>query len=203
MLSSLHPATRILCWVAFAFLAQFLDAPQLVLTGTLAAILLSRGLWPSFWSMLLRARWLLLSLTLIYGWATPGESWLNLAYAPSVDGLQAGLMQAGRLALMLAALALLLGHTDRNELLAGIYCLMRPCARLGWSAERAAVRIWLTLHYAETAPAGGTLAQRLQSAFAMPVPVADMALEIECRTFTWRDGAAGVALMACMAALLP
>ena len=199
--SALHPATRIVCWMAFAVLVPRLPVVLLAAASMVLSALLAFGAWPSFVRLAARARWLLVSLVLIYAWATPGEAVFAIPLSPSGAGLQAGALQAWRLALMLAALALLLAGAAKQELLEGLYCLMRPFKRLGFAPERAAARLWLTLHYAEAPASGGTLAQRLQAAFA-PSAADAAPVVIEHRPFTWRDGAAGVLLALLAAALL-
>lgn len=106
--------------------------------------------------LLKRARWLFLSILLIYAFATPGEYVAGFpdAFAPTYEGLQSGLMQALRLAAMLGALSLMLATSSREQFMSGIYFLLRPFRLLGISPERFSARLWLTLHYAETMPKG-------------------------------------------------
>lgn len=147
----LHSATKVLLWVILAVSIQFLGA--FALAGASAGVLVlavfgkARGLR----RLLRRTRWLFLSLILIYGFASPGStvapSWG--AWSPSWQGLQAGAMQAWRLALLLAGLSVLLATTPRNDLLQGLYVLLRPGRRLGLDVDRIALRTWLTLDYAE------------------------------------------------------
>ena len=51
----------------------------------------------------------------------------------------------------LAGLAILLDRLHRQQLIAGLYTLFAPLQWLGMSRERLAVRLALTLHYAEAA----------------------------------------------------
>lgn len=160
----LHPASRILLWLAFALCIPWLRPSEL---ATVAALLfLPLLLWhpAQYLKLLRRARWLLISLILVYAFATPGEP--LLAGLASREGLQAGAIQALRLMALLAALAYLLATTSRDSLLAGLYCLLRPFAALGADVDRIAARIWLTLHYAEQAGPRhpGEWRQRLQAA---------------------------------------
>lgn len=149
--SGLCPLNRILIWLAFA-----LSLPWL---RTLAMLGISLLLLPillilhrsQFIIQLRRTRWLLLSILLIYAWATPGENLIDAlgAFSPSREGLQAGAVQAWRLAILLAGLALLLATTPGRQLLAGMYQLLRPWCKLGVPGDRLAARVWLTLYYAE------------------------------------------------------
>lgn len=147
----LHPATRILMWLFFAlFLPWLHPSAMLVVTLLLIPLLLTRGR-SAFIRQLRRTRWLLLSIFLIYALATPGENLVEVlgAFSPTREGLDAGVMQAWRLGLLLAGLALLLAATPGKLLLSGMYTLLRPWQRLGVASERIAARIWLTLYYAE------------------------------------------------------
>jgi energy-coupling factor transporter transmembrane protein EcfT len=196
---SLHPATRIGVWILFAAAVaagrwEFLAASAAVLAGWLAlarpAILLP---------MLRRARWLLLSLVLVYAIATPGAPLPLWEGGPglSAEGLAQGMLQAARIALMIGALALLLAATSVEELIAGLSTLLRPLAPLGVDAERVALRLALTLEYARRrAPRrrgdwSGALAAALEPDTAAPAPV-----RLPRIPFTWRDGAvAGAAAL--------
>lgn len=153
---NIHPAIRIISLLMLAVIAQWLDIPQL--SGLLLILLLwvAQSGWSDNWRLFRRARWLLVSLLLIYAFATPGElvpgwpEWM----APTYEGLRGGLAQALRLIVMLTGLAGLLARGGRDTWISGIYTLIRPLAVVGISAERFAVRLWLTLHYVEHAPAG-------------------------------------------------
>jgi energy-coupling factor transport system permease protein len=111
-----------------------------------------------FWRLLRRVRWLLLFLLLIFAFNTPGEyvkQWpldVGQAFAPTYEGLSAGLLQTAKLCIMLAGLALLLATTNRENLIAGFYLLASPLRIIKLSPERFAARLWLTLHYVEQAP---------------------------------------------------
>lgn len=146
-----HPATLILIWLGFAIAAPALGLAQLALVSLPLLALPLRARDAGAWRMLRRARWLLLSLLLVYAFATPGDPALPIlgAYSPTLQGLAGGALQAWRLALLLLALSLLLRACPREALLDGLYTLLRPFRALGLDPERVAVRLWLTLHYAE------------------------------------------------------
>lgn len=191
---SLHPATKILLWMAFAFVVQRLDFAILALASVLAALWLTRigGLSEGLF-MLRRARWLLLSLWLIYAFATPGDLLFPLlgSFSPSLQGMHGGALQAWRLALLLAALALLLHACPQESLLSGLYVLLRPFRAIGLNPDRAAVRLWLTLHYARQQSRQKMQAWReeLRSALC-PAPDAALQVTLEMPAFTWRDAMA-------------
>lgn len=186
----LHPATRILLFVICAVALQWLH--HAALTGLSAAliVLLARLRVREFAVLMRRARFLLFSLATIYAFATPGENFLPAwgAMSPTVEGIQSGALQAWRLAVLLAALALLLGTTTREKLLAGLYVLLRPFKFLGVDAERIAVRLWLTLHYAEGAarPKGAAWLPSMRQALE-PGPVAASVVTLEAARLGWPD----------------
>lgn len=111
-----------------------------------------------FFHLLRRTRWVMLSLLLIYAWSTPGQPlWPQLgAFSPTHEGMADGLVQLLRLLAALGGLAILLDRLHRQQLIAGLYTLFMPLRLFGLSRERAAVRLALTLHYAEVAMMRGT-----------------------------------------------
>jgi energy-coupling factor transport system permease protein len=153
-MNGLHPLSRILALLLLAAVVQFMKLAVLVPVGLLlAAFALMRS--PRLLkTMLYRSRWLLLTMLLIFAFSTPGEYLANWPFeaAPTYEGLTSGLLQAARLIVMLAGLAWLLGTTSREDLMAGIYLLLRPLRLLGLAPERFTARLWLTLHYVEQSP---------------------------------------------------
>ena len=156
-------------------------------------------------NLLRRTRWLLLSLILIYAFATPGSSLLPQwgTYSPTTEGVRSGVMQAWRLVLLLLALALLMASSTRENLLAGLYTLLRPFKIIGANPERAAARLWLTLHYAEQGAAikRKEWMQTIQHGLEPPaITVAEIHLQVP--KFTWLDAfILAIATLLCVAAL--
>lgn len=146
--------TRILALLLLAVAVQFMRLAVLTPFGLLLAAIALLRTPLLLKTMLYRSRWLLLTMLLIFAFTTPGEYLPNwpFAVAPTYEGLTSGLLQAARLAVMLTGLALLLGATSREELMAGIYLLLRPLGLLGLAPERFTARLWLTLHYVEQSP---------------------------------------------------
>ena len=163
----MHPSLRILLLMLLAMAVQFMGLYALAFSGVAlfaAAMYWHIGLLAR---ILLRSRWLLLTLLLVYAFTTPGEYLRGWdAYAPTYEGIRQGLLQAVRLALMLAGLAILLGTTPRVDMMAGIYQLIRPLRRIGISVDRFTARLWLTMHYVETERPKGKAAfwERFESA---------------------------------------
>jgi energy-coupling factor transport system permease protein len=148
-----HPAVLILAWITLAIVAQALPAAGLVM---LAPLLLGLALMldaRQLTRLLRRTRWILLSLLLIYAYTTPGAGWLPELgrYSPTIEGVGEGFIQLGRLLSMLSGLAILLSLLSQSEFIGGIHALVYPLRWLGLSRERVAVRLALTLEYAEPA----------------------------------------------------
>lgn len=148
-----HPATLIFLWACLVLAMQSLQATALLLAGlpllAVAGLRSADRLLP----LLRRTRWIMLSLLLIYSYATPGEAvWASLGqFSPTHEGLNDGLLQLCRLLFMLAGLSILLGLLPQPRLISGLYTLCYPLRYAGLSRERLAVRLALTLHYAESA----------------------------------------------------
>jgi energy-coupling factor transport system permease protein len=102
--------------------------------------------------LLRRTRWILVSLLVIYAFLTPGDAVWSLPFpSPTREGLQDGLMQLSRLLCVLAGLSILLTSLSQERLISGLYIFSYPLRYIGVSSERIAVRLALTLRYAERA----------------------------------------------------
>lgn len=149
---SLHPTIQILLWILLVLLLQRWP-PTLVLAVSLLCSAVA--LWldsTQFLRLLRRTRWIALSLLLVYAWATPGTALLDGfgSLSPTYEGLLDGVLQLGRLLSALASLAILLASLSQERLIGGLYALALPLRLFGLSRERFAVRLALTLDYAET-----------------------------------------------------
>ncbi len=148
-----HPAAQILTWcLLIASLQCLTRVPLLFAAGS---VLLS-AMWLShrkLAQLLRRTRWIMLSLLLVYAYTTPGEPLLAMLgmFSPIREGLSDGLLQLTRLLAVLAGLAILLDRLHRQQLIAGLYTLLAPLQLIGVSRQRIAVRMALTLQYAEIA----------------------------------------------------
>jgi len=147
----LHPATQILIWCVLVAAMQFLTPATLLVTGALVLSLAFALSSHKFVQLVRRTRWILFSLWLIYAYSTPGQAVWDAPFSPSLEGLLDGGLQLMRLLVALAGLAILLDRLHRQQLMAGLYSLFAPLEWLGLSRERLAVRLALTLHYAEVA----------------------------------------------------
>lgn len=148
-----HSAAIILLWLFLTIALQALTTLPLLASGTIICAI-TLALSPSrFYTLLRRTRWIMFSLLLIYGYVTPGTAlWENAGtWSPTQEGLLDGALQLCRLAAALAGLSIVLSLLTRQQLVGGIYVLVYPLQFLGITRERIAVRLALTLHYAETA----------------------------------------------------
>lgn len=142
-----HPATLLLTWCGFALALQSVGLP--VLSGLTLVCLALAALYAQkrCFRLLWRARWLLLSLALLFLLVTPGEYlpgvWgqLGLTY----DGLLHAGEQIGRFVAMLASLALLHESVGTSGLLVGLYVLLAPFP----GREMTVVRLLLVLEFVE------------------------------------------------------
>lgn len=149
----LHPALLIVTWCVFVAGLQRAPFMPLLLTAMLTLML---GAWMAggkLLKLLRRTRWIMLSLLCIYAYTTPGPALLPIlgSWSPVTEGLMDGSVQLMRLLAALAGLAVLLDRLHRLQLIAGLYSLFAPLRFLGLSRERCAIRLALTLHYAEVA----------------------------------------------------
>ena len=151
MRMQLHAATKILLWVLLAALLQSLPIVTLSLMSGILLLLMFYNKTHNYFLLLRRTRWLMISLLMIYGYASPGDPVLPMlgAFSPIIQGVQAGAMQVWRLLMLLAGLAVLFSTTTQEDLLTGLYVIMRPFNRFGMNAEKITLRVWLTLNYAK------------------------------------------------------
>ncbi len=148
-----HPAAQILAWCLLVATLQALGLSVLLIAAGLILLATLAVSGRKFIHLLRRTRWIMLSLLLIYAYSTPGQPLLPQAgvLSPTHEGAIDGSLQLLRLLAALGGLAILLDRLHRQQLIAGLYTLLAPLRLLGLSRERAAVRLALTLHYAEVA----------------------------------------------------
>lgn len=156
---NVHPASQIITWSLVTVSLQML-VPEVLLVASstifLCAFLFSHH---KFMLLLRRTRWVMISLLLIYAYSTSGRALapaLDLL-SPTMEGLTDGGVQLMRLLAALAALSILLDRLHRDQLIYGLYVLFVPLQWIGISRDRLAVRLSLTLHYAETTMLRGSM----------------------------------------------
>lgn len=143
----LHPVVPLLTWLIFAIGLQWLALSWLIVVAGASFVLACLTAAERTANLLRRSRWLLLSLVVLYGFATPGE------YLPGIpgdigmswDGLHHGAVQLGRLLAMLTSLAVLHQAVGTHGLLAGLHSLLKP---FPWRAVTV-LRLMLVLDYVE------------------------------------------------------
>lgn len=128
--------------MALAGVSQTLSLP-LLLALVLLLILLNRS--PQKWIGLWHARWLLLTILVLYAGFTPGEP-----LSPQLPGLsREGFLEAARrmliLVLLIQAVGLLLRTTPVPQLVDGLIFLLQPLRILGFDHQRFARRLGLSL----------------------------------------------------------
>jgi energy-coupling factor transport system permease protein len=128
-------------------IALFLGCSGLALAALIVA--------PSDLNLLVRrSRWLLLTMLVMFGWLTPGTP-LPPVPGATREGLFLAADYIARLLVALATLALLLKCLDPSRLVVGMRALLAPIELLGFSRDRVAVRLALTLQEVEAARNGG------------------------------------------------
>lgn len=147
----MHPATRLLILLLLLFASQGLTA------GTVWAVILTLPLFGQralsrCWQLIRRARWLLLSLLLIFAWGSVGEALWSGPLAPTHEGLRDALDHLGHLLLAIAGVAVLLTTTSSTEIISGARHLLKPWRYIGINPDRGLVRLLLVLHYLEVSP---------------------------------------------------
>ncbi|HEY6096013.1 MAG TPA: CbiQ family ECF transporter T component [Gallionellaceae bacterium] len=186
----LHPVTPLLLWVGLAVLTQASQGMLLLLMAAGSVLL---ALWRAdrrFLSLLRRTRWILLSLVLLYAYVTPGEPMFAQwgGFSPVREGVLEGALQLARLLTILASLALLLSLLAREQIIAALHALLFPLQYAGLARERMAVRLALTLHYAEQQLQFGATDRATISRMLDFAPTSGSVVELHTQRLGWRDG---------------
>ncbi len=147
----MHSATRLIILFLLLFVSQGLTG------GVLWAVMLPFVLFgypmlSRYWHLIRRARWLLLSLLLIFAWGSVGEPLWSGPLAPTREGIGEAFDHLGHLLLAFAGVAALLSTTSPGEMISGARYLLQPLRSAGIDADRGLVRLLLVLHYLEESP---------------------------------------------------
>ncbi len=139
-----------LLYVLSALAVPGLSLFQLGVLGTTLAPFVLRRL-AALSVLFRRTRLLFLLLILVSAFTLPGEAFLPILgnLSPSREGLLQGLGQAGRLAVLLLLLDVLVLRLPVADLLTGVHGVLRPFAPSGSGPERVALRLALTLQAME------------------------------------------------------
>lgn len=185
-----HPAVYIYLWMCLAVAVPLLQTNILILLVCILSVMAIKVGSIQFYILLRRTRWILLSVLAIYAYTSPGAAlWPQLGlFSPITEGLEDGLMQLLRLLTILASVSILLSFLSQAQLIAGIYVLSRPLTFVGLSTERIAVRLGLTLQYAENAmqETAKNWRDSLESLLT-PLPVNPSVIELSVNKLSRRD----------------
>ncbi len=145
-----HPATFIFLWILFVLSTAHLSLAYLSL---FSLVLLFLSVFYPFllWRLFKRSKILFLSTLFIYAYSGNGRYlYPALGWAsPSIEGLYAGMYSILHLWCMVSSLLLLRQYLDARAWLRGMLGLLQPLAWSGLPVQRLAVRLCLTLQYAE------------------------------------------------------
>lgn len=152
-LGDLHPAVQLFAWMALVISVQILSPLLVFLFCALLTLSAFKLSGERFAQLLRKTRWIAVSLLLIYAYTSPGELlWAQLGIlSPVYEGVIQGLLQLARLIIVLAGLAILLTQLTQSQLISGLYTWLKPLDFLGGARKRAAIRLALTLSYADHA----------------------------------------------------
>ena len=147
----INPTTQLLLLLMFALTLNVWTLNTLLLVFF---ILLSLHVYfknKHYFVLMKRLKWFYMVLFVVFVFNTPGQHIPNWpAWAqPTYEGLVTGLKQFVRIATILAVLSLVLINNNKQQLISGLYFLMKPLAYFGLDVKRFSARLWLTLHYVE------------------------------------------------------
>ncbi|MDR3300687.1 MAG: energy-coupling factor transporter transmembrane protein EcfT [Candidatus Accumulibacter sp.] len=149
--TSLHPATCLLGWLSLLVAVQCLSGTTLLIACLIVPLcgkrVTRRGV-----RLIWRARWLLVSLLIVFAWGVTGEPLWDSGMAPTFAGIDEALKHFGRLFLVLVVVAAFLEFMPLPDLLAATHTLLTPFRRLGMDADRGMVRLILALRCVENLP---------------------------------------------------
>jgi energy-coupling factor transporter transmembrane protein EcfT len=148
---AVHPTTRLIVWLLLLLAVQGLSGGALACAFAVLPLAGARGLRRGA-KLVWRARWLLLSLFVIFAWGIAGTALWDGPYAPTQEGLSEVREHLGRLLLMLMAVAIFLERMSIADLLEATHTLLGPLRVVGFDADRGVVRLMLALRYVETLP---------------------------------------------------
>ena len=179
----MHPSARILIAILSALALPGLSFFYLLVLS-LPLVLFGLATPLRSFNLLRRARWLFVGIVLIYAYQLPGPAMIDgWTWGPSQIGIEAGVMQAWRLAAMLLLIDLLLLRLPVEALLSGLYVLLSPLKGLGFSVEAVSVRLGLTLKALAQGAQRGLVNLSLAIAEAR---AADLPATVTIHRYPWR-----------------
>lgn len=151
-----HPASLLLAWAGMVLVLPVLSPA--ILASLLVPVLLGAILFARSRTLTLfrRARWLLVSIVVLFAFATPGVAlpppWAGLGL--TWDGLQLAAEHVARLILLLASLSVLHEFLGTEGIVSGLYWLIGPLAGRHGLRERIVVRVMLVVEFVESGSGG-------------------------------------------------
>lgn len=190
----LHPTIRLVLWLLLLVAVQSMNGAALVAALLLLPILGCRILQHGG-RLVRRARWLLISMLVIFFWNVPGDPLWNGPLAPTHQGIGEGLTQLGRLLLVLMSVAAFLETMPIPDLLSATHTLFKPLRRFGLDSDRGVVRLMLALQYFESLPRPRDWRNLLD----VPAASTNEYVELKHRLLRWPDYVVLIALAVAMA----
>ena len=148
---SIHPTIRLALWVAAVLGVQALSGVELVLAFVALPVVGGRALRRGG-RLIWRARWLVLSLLVVFAWGVSGTPLWSSGFAPTEEGVLEGVTHLGRLLLVLMAVATFLEYVSVEELLSATHVLLKPLRFFGLDPDRGVVRLMLVMRAVESMP---------------------------------------------------
>lgn len=146
----MHPVIQLLALILLAAALPFAEPAQLACVTLLLVMLFgffAQSSWRRWFESVMRLRWLLLSLLILYGWFTPGEELWSVAGVnlPSREGVLLGLHRALILVLLIGVVRWVLDGLSHQQVVAALIRILAPLALFGFPVERLAERVGLSL----------------------------------------------------------
>jgi hypothetical protein len=179
-----HPATLLLAWAGFALAMPLLPLALSLLLTVPAFVAAIRFARERTLALLRRARWLFLSIALLFAFATPGLTVPGLLgqIGLTQDGVLLATEHLARLLLLLVTLALLHEHLGTAGFVTGLHWLLGPLFHWQGLREKIVVRLMLVVEFVEGGNIKGSWRDWLDSADTGP-----QSLTLAIRQPHWPD----------------
>ncbi len=148
-MKAIHPGLAILTFLLFALGVAHGGWTTVALAWamTLPLLLFFPPHWATIARLVIRMRWLWLSLLVLYFWFTPGRLLIPSlgAWSPTLEGVGLGWLRVAVLLVMVVASQLLIQLSGREGLVAGLVWLLAPLRLVGVPVRRLSLRLSLVL----------------------------------------------------------
>ena len=144
----MDPVIRVICLIVLtgALSRNHLDVFLFCTFIVVSLHIVTRHLFiTSHLKLINRMRWFFLALMIMYFWFTPGTPALNMAWSPTVEGLEQGGLRAGSLILVIIAINLMIQTTPKEQILGALYWILAPFKLAGLPRDKFMLRMTLTL----------------------------------------------------------